>query len=84
MKYNCKECKYYLPIDVFKGICKISKDNIKPDTDECINFEKNPFCKFCTNFTLSENNEILGKCKKITDAYPDMNAQNCKDFDWTK
>ena len=84
MKFTCKDCKYYLAVDVFKGICKITKNNIKPETEECGKFAKNPKCKFCVNFTESKDNEYLGKCHEKIDAYPDMNSKNCKDFAWIK
>jgi len=80
--YTCKDCKYYLPVDAFKGICKISKETISPDKQASPNFQKNKKCKFCTNFSFSENNEFLGKCMKEFDAYPDMIAVTCETFQW--
>ncbi len=29
------DCKYYLAIDVFKGLCKRTKENILADDDAC-------------------------------------------------
>ena len=82
MNYTCKDCRYYLPVDVFKGICKITKNNITPDTAECEKYKKIPKCKFCNNFTHLKCNKFLGKCKKEITAYPDMNAKYCVDFKW--
>ena len=82
MKYTCNDCKFYLPVDVFKGICKLSKEKVLPENEASDKFEKQKKCKFCKHFTLSQNNEFIGKCMSTTDAYPDMNAKNCKDFSW--
>ena len=42
MSTLCKDCLYYLPVDVFKGICKKSKDNIVPEQADEKCFEKKP------------------------------------------
>lgn len=83
MNNTCKDCKYYLPVDVFKGICKISKDKILPDDKASAKFEKEMKCKFCKNYSSSKENEYLGKCLCEFDAYPDMNAKSCKEFAWS-
>ena len=82
MQKICKDCRYYLSIDVFKGMCKKSKEDIKPDDiyEDC--FEKQQMCKFCKNFTQSQTNENLGKCMDSVIAYPDMTAKTCKNFIW--
>lgn len=82
IEYTCKDCKYYLSVDVFKGICKLSKEMVSPDKEATKNFEKAQKCKFCSNFTSSESNEFLGKCMKVADAYPDMTAVTCDLFKW--
>ncbi len=82
MKYTCKDCKFYLPIDVFKGICKLSKEMILPDKEATEKFQKAEKCKFCANFTSSESNEYLGKCMDTSDSYPDMTATTCEFFRW--
>ncbi|HBM16154.1 MAG TPA: hypothetical protein DD381_07435 [Lentisphaeria bacterium] len=81
-KYTCKDCKFYLPVDVFKGMCKLSKEAVSPDKEATANFQKNQKCKFCANFSSSESNEFLGKCKNNYDAYPDMIAVTCDLFKW--
>ena len=80
MKYSCKDCKFYLPVDVFQGICKISKESILPDDLFCTHAEKLPKCKFCGNYTSEK--EHLGRCHENTLAYPDMVAVKCTDFEW--
>ena len=84
MQKICKDCKYYLSVDVFKGICKISKKDIKPDEIQEGCFDKQQMCKFCNKFTASQTNENLGKCMDSVIAYPDMTAKTCSDFAWKK
>jgi len=80
MDIRCKDCLYYLPIDVFNGLCKKLKKNILPDQIEKSCFEKNKKCKYCKNFTLSKDDDQLGTCMGTIFAYPDMIAQKCVDF----
>ena len=75
---NHIDCKYYLATDVFKGICKRTKDKINADESACSKFDKAPKCKHCKHFTIKDNN--LGLCMEKTTSYPDMQAVTCKDF----
>lgn len=75
----CKDCRYYLPVDVFKGQCKMSRKEILPDDEFCSKAEMLPKCKFCSKYTAEK--DYLGKCMQITLAYPDMNAAKCADFE---
>lgn len=75
-----RNCKYYLNIDVFKGICKRTKERINADEKACSHFEKLPQCQYCGHFSL--NGSQLGLCKGKTMAFPEMNATNCADFSW--
>ncbi len=77
---TCKDCKFYLPVDVFRGICKISKAKILPDDAFCQEAVKLQKCKFCLHFT--EDKEFLGRCMGSALAYPDMVASKCADFEW--
>jgi len=77
---TCSDCKFYLPIDVFKSICKLTRNDILPDDAFCMKAEKLAKCKFCSNYT--PDMEFLGKCMSSTLAYPDMNAASCVDFKW--
>ncbi len=79
-EFSCKDCKYFLPVDVFRGICKLSKLKITPDDRQCDQAERIAKCKFCANYTMKK--DYLGKCMGITLAYPDMNAAKCADFQW--
>ena len=77
---NHIDCKYFLATDVFKGICKRTKDKIIADEPACSYSEKTPKCKHCKNFSMKENN--LGLCMDKATAYPDMQAITCNDFTW--
>jgi hypothetical protein len=79
-KIVCKDCRYYLPVDVFKGICKLSKQMIGPDDMGCDQAERQAKCKFCQHYTPEK--EYLGKCRGTALAYPDLNAGKCADFLW--
>lgn len=78
MKHN--DCKYYLPIDAFKGICKRDKNNINADDESCEHFEKARKCEHCSHFELT--GDEIGICNEKYDAYPKMNALTCTDFQW--
>ncbi len=80
MKNLCKDCKYYLGVDVFKGICKKTKKEIIADNTDEKCYEPNKMCKFCSNFTYTEGKEHLGTCMEKTIAYPDMIAVTCRNY----
>jgi 4-hydroxyphenylacetate decarboxylase small subunit len=80
MENNCKDCKFYLPVDVFKGLCKLEKNSIFPDDLSCSKFECLAKCKYCSKY-ISEK-EHLGKCIGFDLVYPDMNASKCAAFEW--
>lgn len=77
---NCKDCRYYLPVDVFKGMCKLKKENLTPDDPFCSQGERQPKCKFCANYQHTREN--LGQCMDSHFAYPEMNGQFCESFTW--
>jgi len=81
MDLNCKDCRFFLPVDVFKGICKISKKEITHDDPFCLKGEKIPKCRFCSKY--NPERDYLGKCMEITLAWPDMIAVKCSDFEWS-
>jgi 4-hydroxyphenylacetate decarboxylase small subunit len=78
MKKVCNDCKFYLAVDVFKGICKVSKDKILPEDISCKEFEQVAKCKFCINYKSQK--EDSGTCKDKVNAYPEMIALTCLDF----
>jgi hypothetical protein len=74
------DCKYYLNTDVFKGLCKRDKTIINADDAACDHFEKAQKCKDCEGFTSTGSE--MGTCRGKFDAYPEMNAVTCHDFNW--
>ncbi len=74
------DCKYYLAVDAFKGVCKRNRDNILADDNACENFEKAAKCVHCDNFTSTEDE--IGLCMDTHQAYPQMSASTCDDFKW--
>jgi len=74
------DCKYYLPTDVFKGICKRDKSKIQADEKACDHFQKIAKCKHCGHFSHGESE--MGLCMKKSVAYPEMIAKTCHDFSW--
>ena len=80
MDLTCNDCKYYLPVDVFRGICKLSKVKISPESAQCDKAEQIAKCKFCAKYMAEK--DFLGKCMGTTMAYPDMIASKCADFQW--
>jgi len=80
MEYCCKDCRFYLPVDVFQGLCKIEKTTISPDDLSCKKFERQSKCKFCAHYVVEK--DFLGRCMGITLASPDLNASKCADFTW--
>jgi 4-hydroxyphenylacetate decarboxylase small subunit len=80
MENTHKDCKNYLAVDVFKGICKVDKININADDESCEKFSQIEKCRYCLNY--SSTDEFLGRCMQKADAYPDMIAKTCDIFEW--
>lgn len=72
------DCTNYLPTDVFKGICKRTKESVNADEAPCENFEQAKKCKTCMHFTYLDTD--MGMCMNRFDAYPEMNAITCHDY----
>jgi hypothetical protein len=77
---SCKDCRFFLPVDVFKGLCKISKEPVAQESESCTEFDRIPKCRYCRHFTPEKDH--LGKCREKVLAYPDMIAVNCTGFEW--
>jgi 4-hydroxyphenylacetate decarboxylase small subunit len=75
---KCNDCRYYLPVDVFKGLCKVSKEKKLPESQSCKEYERIAKCKFCKNYANVKDN--IGTCMGKTDAYPEMLAITCIDY----
>ena len=79
---HCHDCEVYVPLDVFKGICRPSNDIKTTDEEACKDFKPVKKCKFCEHYTAKE--EFLGTCMAKTLAFPDLLAKTCGDFEWKK
>ncbi len=75
---NHLDCSFYLAVDVFKGICKRTKERILADDASCKQFKQVPKCKWCQHFTATDDQ--LGICMGQATAYPEMRALTCLDF----
>ncbi len=80
MNFSHKDCRNYLAVDVFKGLCKLDKENINADDASCKRFDLLEKCRYCSNYTNVE--EQMGLCMNKIDAYPEMVAKTCEDFKW--
>jgi len=75
-----KDCRYFLAIDVFKGICKLDKSQIAADEAACKDFEQIAQCRYCSNY--KPDGEFTGTCMDKAEAFADMIAVTCDDFKW--
>ncbi|WP_027623091.1 4-hydroxyphenylacetate decarboxylase small subunit [Clostridium lundense] len=79
-KHN--DCLNFSPIDVAKGICRLTNSIIFIDSQTCGKFNELPKCKNCTNFK-NPNKDNIGTCtglKKEAWAYGDLNAVTCEGY----
>jgi UDP-N-acetylglucosamine pyrophosphorylase len=78
--FRCPDCDYFIPVDVFKGICHITKDLVMMENEICKEFAPVKKCKFCRHYT--EKEEDLGLCKGKVLTYPDLVSKTCEMFEW--
>ena len=69
-------------MDVFKGICHLSKQTVSADLDACEGFEPVPKCKFCSQYKPIQGEPFLGTCGSSVPTYPDLVAKTCSSFQW--
>jgi 4-hydroxyphenylacetate decarboxylase small subunit len=79
---TCYDCINFAPVDVFKGICHVSKISMEADADACEEFESLPKCKFCSEFRPIDGERYLGTCQAGVVTYPDLVAKTCESFMW--
>ena len=75
-----KNSKNYIPIDVAKGIDRMTGVRVNADEIDP-RYERLPKCAYCSNFTLNSEKIGLGWCSAETQpwiAYPDMVAVTCE------
>ena len=73
------DCENYLTIDVFKGLCSLTKAMVMADDGACESFHQARKCKLCKKYTPTE--ETLGMCMDKAVAYPEMYAKTCEWFE---
>ena len=76
------DCRNYAPVDVVKGICHRTKNLVLGDDNQCEHYVQLSKCKFCANFTSSEE-EFMGTCNADPAGpwtYPDLIAVTCGSF----
>ena len=75
-----QDCREYIPVDVFRGMCRVKQDDMIPDAEACELFFPVKKCRFCTSYAEPEGGP--GTCGGKTPAYPDMIAKTCENFEW--
>lgn len=81
MKTPCHEdCAEYIPIDVFRGMCRAKKKEIISDGEACELFFPVRKCRYCKSYLESQGD--LGTCRGKNPAYPEMIAKTCENFEW--
>ncbi len=83
-KLRCSDCIHLAPVDVFSGICNITKQSISMDAETCSEFEPVPKCKFCSEYKPIQGEEFLGTCGSSIPTYPDLVAKTCESFRWAE
>lgn len=79
-KHN--DCSNFCPIDVAKGICRLTNETIFIDSEVCISYNEMPKCKNCGNFK-NPTNDGLGTCggfKKETWTSAELKASLCERY----
>lgn len=59
MKHN--DCSNFCPIDVAKGICRLTNETIFIDSKVCNSYTEMHKCKNCSKF-INPNSDGLGTC----------------------
>ena len=80
-KHN--DCSNFAPIDVAKGICRITNKTVFTDTPVCPTFSELAKCKNCTHFVDSKK-ENMGVCtglEKENWTYANLVAKTCEGYD---
>lgn len=62
------DCENFAPVDVTKGICRLSNELILIDTAVCVKFDQIATCKACRNFHHPDADGI-GVCAGLGKEY---------------
>ncbi len=79
---RCNDCRDFCSIDVAKGICRRTQENILIDSTACSDYVQLPKCKFCVYYSAGDQ-EGIGACNAEAShpwAYPEMIAVTCEMF----
>ncbi|MCT4606168.1 MAG: 4-hydroxyphenylacetate decarboxylase small subunit [Marinisporobacter sp.] len=79
-KHN--DCSNFAPIDIAKGICRLTNNIIFTDTATCPKFTALKKCKNCSHFTNS-NEDNVGTClglEKESWTYGELCAVTCEGY----
>jgi len=84
MKHN--DCANFSPIDVAKGICRLSNQMVFIDAAVCEKFNEVSKCKNCSSFK-NPNKDNMGTCTglKIQSwTYGELNTVTCEGYKTNK
>lgn len=62
------ECENFVPVDVVKGICRLTNEKVIIDSSVCARFEMVPVCRNCGNFK-NPNKDGIGTCIGLKKEY---------------
>jgi 4-hydroxyphenylacetate decarboxylase small subunit len=76
------DCENFAPVDVAKGICRLTNTPVLIDSSVCAKFEAIPKCSRCTFFKNSDRDGI-GTCTGLEKEYwtaGNYNAGLCEGY----
>lgn len=83
MKMEYRDTREFIPVDVDKGIDRLTGEFVKADAEAPEGYSMLPKCKFCKNY--NEKDTFIGVCEASAQepkfmAYGDMAAVACDMF----
>lgn len=84
MALEYRDTREFIPVDVDKGIDRLTGELVKADAQAPESYTLMPKCKFCKNYT--EEKDFIGVCEASMQlpkfmAYGDMSAATCDMFE---
>lgn len=81
MELTYRDTREFVPVDVDKGLDRLTGEWVKADAPAPSGYTMMPKCKFCKNYTETEQH--IGQCEASEQepkfiAYGDMNAVTCE------
>lgn len=76
------DCENFAPVDVAKGICRLSNEKVLIESPVCPNFEALPKCGSC-GFFKNPDKEGIGTCAGLQKEYwtaANYNAGLCEGY----